>query len=124
MTEIGAHDSERDRTLATLNNAYWFLCHQALGDVVGAFKSLTTHRYVIGVRNHGWPWFQRRLWQRNYYEHIIRNAGELKQVRQYIADNPAQWVVDRENPDRSVGDTAGKPDERDDIAKLFGGVRP
>ena len=95
-----------------------------LGDVVGAFKSLTTHRYVIGVRNHGWPRFQRRLWQRNYYEHIIRNAGELKQVRQYIADNPVQWVVDRENPDRSVGDTAGKPDELDDIARLFGGVRP
>ena len=95
-----------------------------LGDVVGAFKSLTTHRYVIGVRNHGWPRFQRRLWQRNYDEHIIRNAGELKQVRQYIADNPVQWVVDRENPDRSVGDTAGKPDELDDIARLFGGVRP
>ena len=64
------------------------------------------------------------MWQRNYDEHIIRNAGELKQVRQYIADNPAQWVVDRENPDRSVSDTAAKPDERDDIAKLFGGVRP
>ena len=95
-----------------------------LGDVVSAFKSLTTHRYVIGVRDHGWSRFRRRLWQRNYYEHIIRNHEELMQIRQYIADNPAQWMADRENPDRSVSDTAGKPDERDDIARLFGGVRP
>jgi putative transposase len=95
-----------------------------LGDVVGAFKSLTTHRYVIGLREHGWPGYRRRLWQRNYYEHIIRNSDELKQIRQYIADNPAQWMADRENPDRSVSDVAGKRDEAGEIAKLFGGVRP
>jgi len=38
------------------------------------------------------------LWQRNYYEHIIRNENELDQVREYIINNPLQWQFDRENP--------------------------
>ncbi len=39
------------------------------------------------------------LWQRNYYEHIIRNESELNRVREYIADNPARWGEDIYNPD-------------------------
>jgi len=40
-------------------------------------------------------------WQRNYYEHIIRNEGELNRIRQYIIDNPSRWERDRNNPIRS-----------------------
>ncbi|MGE0683554.1 MAG: transposase [Candidatus Binatia bacterium] len=71
-----------------------------LGDVVGAFKSLTTDAYIHGVKTSGWPSFQGRLWQRNYYEHIIRNEAALEQIRQYIADNPVRWAFDSENPSR------------------------
>jgi REP element-mobilizing transposase RayT len=39
------------------------------------------------------------IWQRNYYEYIIRNDKELNRIRQYIANNPMKWEVDRENPD-------------------------
>ncbi|MCE5249864.1 transposase [bacterium] len=39
------------------------------------------------------------VWQRNYYEHIIRNDTELGYIREYIATNPARWAEDRENPD-------------------------
>ncbi len=38
------------------------------------------------------------LWQRNYYEHIIRNESELSRIRQYIEYNPLKWDLDRENP--------------------------
>jgi REP element-mobilizing transposase RayT len=38
------------------------------------------------------------VWQRNYYEHIIRNDKELNNVRDYIINNPMQWHVDEENP--------------------------
>ena len=69
-----------------------------LGDVVGAFKSITTHRYIVGVRQHGWQPFPRRLWQRNYYEHIVRDDNELTNIRGYITGNPGQWELDRENP--------------------------
>ena len=39
-----------------------------------------------------------RVWQRNYYEHIIRNETEINQMREYITQNPQQWELDEENP--------------------------
>ncbi len=68
-----------------------------LGSVIGAFKSITTVRYINGVRRHGWPEFHRRIWQRNYYEHIIRHEYALERIRRYIELNPAKWERDREN---------------------------
>ena len=44
-----------------------------LPDVVRRFKTFTTRQYIVGVRRYGWPAFAGRLWQRNYYEHIIRS---------------------------------------------------
>ena len=70
----------------------------AVPDVVHRFKSLTTRRYADNVKSHGWPTFNQRLWQRNYYEHIIRDDDSLNRIRQYIEDNPARWAFDRENP--------------------------
>lgn len=63
-----------------------------LGDIVRAFKSLTAVRVNRLLMRTG------PLWQRNYYEHIIRNEKELNLVREYIANNPLQWELDRENP--------------------------
>ena len=68
-----------------------------VGDIIGAFKSLTTHEYIMNVKNHKWPPFEKRLWQRNYYEHIIRNEYSLNKIRQYIRDNPKNWNEDRNN---------------------------
>ncbi len=73
-----------------------------LGDVIGAYKSLTTVEYARAVGTDGWQPFNRRLWQRNYYERVIRNDNELDQVREYIVNNPAQWEVDPENPDVKI----------------------
>ena len=39
-----------------------------------------------------------KIWQRNYYEHIIRNDELLNRIREYIQNNPMQWAFDRENP--------------------------
>ncbi len=69
-----------------------------LGDVVGAFKSLATVGYIDGVKANGWPEFRGRLWQRNYYEHIIRDETALNRVRRYVDNNPAGWEFDEENP--------------------------
>jgi REP-associated tyrosine transposase len=69
-----------------------------LGNIVGAFKSLTTDLYIHGVKQLGWPRFRRRLWQRNYHEHIIRSEESLNRIRRYILENPARWATDPENP--------------------------
>jgi len=70
----------------------------SLVDVVHRFKTLTTKRYADRVKQFGWPPFPGRLWQRNYYEHIIRDEESLNRIRRYILDNPARWAFDRENP--------------------------
>jgi len=69
-----------------------------VGDIVGVFKSVTTHEYSIGVTKFGWPQFPGRLWQRNYFERIIRDDKELDKFRSYILHNPDRWVEDEENP--------------------------
>ena len=71
-----------------------------LGDVIGTFKSSTTVEYVDGVKTKSWPGFQQRLWQRNYYDHVIRNAKDLDRIRRYIDENPARWAYDDENPQK------------------------
>ncbi len=67
---------------------------ETLGDIIGAFKSITTNAYIQGVKNNNWTRFNKKLWQRNYYEHIIRNEKELKNIREYIFYNPGNWEKD------------------------------
>jgi putative transposase len=69
-----------------------------VGTIVQWFKTMTTNEYMRGVKELNWPPFQGKLWQRNYYEHIIRSEVELNAIRQYISDNPAKWAQDRDNP--------------------------
>jgi putative transposase len=66
---------------------------RSLGAFVSGFKFAVTKRirelrHTPGVS----------VWQRNYYEHIIRNEESLNRIRQYILENPARWELDRENP--------------------------
>jgi REP element-mobilizing transposase RayT len=65
--------------------------------VVGAFKSLAFKAYMDWIRVND-PTRRAKFWQRNYYEHIIRNDRELQAIRQYICDNPLNWEQDQENP--------------------------
>ncbi len=69
-----------------------------LGDIVGVFKSITTDEYICGIKTLGWVPFTDKLWQRNYYEHIIRNETSLNAIREYIAMNPERWADDPDNP--------------------------
>lgn len=71
-----------------------------LGAVIGAFKSITTNSYIRGVHEQGWPSFDRRAWQRNYYEYIIHNETALAHIRDYIETNPLRWALDRDNTNR------------------------
>ena len=59
---------------------------------------MTTNEYIRGVKQFGWSPFEGRLWQRNYYEHIIRGQADYERIANYIAANPAKWDEDSENP--------------------------
>jgi putative transposase len=70
----------------------------SLPDIVHRFKTMATKRYSDGVKKCGWPPFPGKLWQRNYYEHIVRDERDMARVREYITNNPAKCDTDRENP--------------------------
>jgi REP element-mobilizing transposase RayT len=88
----------------------------SLGAIIQNFKSISTRKINQGRGNaladichavssrskaEALPKDAERIWQRNFYEHIIRDQPELDRIRQYIADNPHQWEEDQENPERS-----------------------
>lgn len=81
------------------------LQYPTLGRIVQWFKTMTTNNYIRGVREAGWKPFPRRLWQRDYFDHIIRNEVTLERTRDYIRNNPLYWSAERERPDRIGGDT-------------------
>ncbi len=68
----------------------------SLQNFVQRFKSLTTTRYINGVHSYNWPHFELRLWQRNYYEHVIRNENDYRNLAEYIISNPQNWEKDDE----------------------------
>lgn len=65
--------------------------------IVRLLKSTTTKHINEFRKMLGFP-----VWQRNYYEHIIRNERDLNRIRKYIINNPSLWLFDGENPDRIV----------------------
>lgn len=64
----------------------------SLGDILRAFKSVSALRINRALNRTG------AVWQRNYFEHVIRGEGDLNAVREYIVNNPLKWALDRENP--------------------------
>ncbi|EDZ90018.1 transposase [Francisella tularensis] len=67
--------------------------------IIQWFKTMTTNAYIDSVKTKNWQPFYKRLWQRNYYEHIIRNEQSYFEICQYIRDNPQKWEMDSLNPD-------------------------
>jgi len=73
---------------------------KSLSSFVAGFKSEITKR-IRKITNT--PRFI--VWQRNYYEHVVRNGEEMNRIRQYITDNPLKWELDRENPKALVAES-------------------
>jgi len=66
---------------------------KSVSSIIGSFKSTAT-RMMNAMRNTpGAP-----LWQRNYYEHIIRDDDDMNRTREYIIENPLRWYEDENNP--------------------------
>ncbi len=67
--------------------------------IVQWFKTMTTNEYIRNVKQNNWKPFDRKLWQRNYYDRVIRNEKELDKIRKYIFENPLKWELDKNNPE-------------------------
>ncbi len=78
----------------------------SLPTIVRAFKSATTKHVNEMRQTPGVP-----VWQRNYYEHVIRDEYELDHIREYIVGNPARWEEDVNNPGRVHDAQSAQEDE-------------
>jgi len=74
---------------------------RSLGSFIAGFKSAATTRINELRQTPGLP-----VWQRNYYEHVIRTDKELDTIRRYIQNNPLQWALDADNPQNKPSDKA------------------
>lgn len=74
-----------------------------LGEIVRTYKAVSA-RLIRQSTNSGFGW------QRNYYEHVIRDDHSLERIRDYIVNNPARWAEDEENPkQRALSKSSAKP---------------
>ena len=65
----------------------------SIPDVVGFFKSHTTNDYITGVKTGHLKPFCKKLWQKSYYDHVVRDQRDYNEIWQYIVNNPMKWKV-------------------------------
>ena len=70
----------------------------SLPDVMRFFKTMTTNEYIRGVKDGVLLPFDGKLWQKSYYEHVIRNQQDYNEIWEYIENNPAKWIIMHEKP--------------------------
>jgi REP element-mobilizing transposase RayT len=68
----------------------------AMPEIIRGFKTFSARNINEMRATPGVP-----VWQRNYYEHVVRDENDSNRIREYIANNPLQWELDRENPNRT-----------------------
>jgi len=66
-----------------------------LSQIIQRFKTMTLTHYIKGVKTQNWPSFDGKIWQRNYYEHIIRDEKSYIKISDYIINNPTNWQEDK-----------------------------
>ncbi len=68
---------------------------RSLHDVMQFFKTMTTNDYITAVKNNKLPPFDKKLWQKSYYDHVIRNEQDYIETINYIRNNPLKYIVQK-----------------------------
>ncbi|BFU61688.1 MULTISPECIES: transposase [Rodentibacter] len=71
------------------------LIRHSLFDIIQHFKSRTNVEYIRNVKQNNWQPFNKKLWQRSYYEHIVRDEKDYLMIAEYIETNPINWALDK-----------------------------
>ena len=66
-----------------------------VSDVIRWFKAMTSNAYSRGARAGQWPRCGTRLWQRGFFDHVVRRNRTLWVIQRYIIENPRRWKKDR-----------------------------
>ena len=93
--DVGVQNFEPLQGGGQRENRFRHIIPKSLGSIVRGFK--------IGVTK----WYRQntdvdKVWQRGYFDRVIRDEDELNRIREYILQNASKWAEDKENPDRSL----------------------
>ena len=91
-------------------------------DMVRWLKSITTNRYIHGVKEQGWPAFKGTFWQHGYYEHVIRTKRAYENINRYIDENPDNWEISRSLPFDYLPQEIIDADKSSEITAIHGGM--
>ncbi len=91
---VGVRPYNNDNDCSIKNGQAQGQSLRTVGEIIGAFKSITTNRYINGVKMGLVPSFRKRLWQHRFYDSIIRNERMYHNIREYIINNPRSWELD------------------------------
>ena len=98
---VSKYETGDEHLVVVMPNHIHFIFHNStqtnVPTVIQIFKRLTTNGYINGVRNENWHPFHQKLWQRNYYDHVIRNQRAYEYIADYIIHNPERWLKDKLN---------------------------
>jgi REP element-mobilizing transposase RayT len=89
MPIVGAHS----RMAGAHSSAPLHRTRKSLGSLIAGFKSAVTKRINMLRTSPGFP-----VWQRNYYDHVVRDEDDMNRIREYIVNNPVRWAEDENNP--------------------------
>ena len=66
-----------------------------ISQIVQTFKRYSTIEYAKMVKNGVLPPFDNKIWQRSFYDHVIRNRDDYNEIYKYIQENPSKWHYDK-----------------------------
>lgn len=93
ITHVGGRGTLQRAPAENMREQFGKPVYGSLASIVRAFKAVTTKRVneIRGTQG-------ALVWQRNYWEHIIRSEKDLERIRNYVINNTANWESDEENP--------------------------
>ena len=88
-------NNKRVNTRFTPTGGKFLYNKNSISSIIQAFKSKTTHQYIQWVYDNNWNIFNKKLWQKDFYEHIIRNEESYLKITEYINNNVLKWEEDK-----------------------------
>lgn len=91
------NENKIDRVNTRFTPTWWKFeyCKNSISWIIQYFKSITTNEYIKNVKDNNRKFFNKKLWQRNFYEHIIRNEESYFKIADYINNNGVKWNEDK-----------------------------
>lgn len=90
---VPADFAKSSKTTISTSESFGKPVRCSLPTIIRSFKSAVTKQANVSRGDRQYP-----LWQKGYYEHVIRSEEEFVQISEYIINNPMKWEIDRENP--------------------------